>query len=284
MIIVKEKAQLFRIIKEYKQQSLAINFVPTMGNLHQGHIELMKKAKALSGITVASIFVNPMQFNNANDLLKYPRTPESDIQKLESVAVDLLFSPEADTIYPASLTASNRSKVVVPELGEILEGKSRPGHFDGVTTVVAKLFNLVQADNAIFGEKDFQQLAIIRKMVADLDIPVKIHSHPIIRESDGLAMSSRNNRLTKQHREKAPLLYQSLQKLRDDVQQGKRTYSQLQQQTREHLDSLGFITDYISIADASTLLPANDTTADKVILAAVILAEVRLIDNIYLGT
>ncbi|MFK5983944.1 MAG: pantoate--beta-alanine ligase [Pseudomonadota bacterium] len=283
MLIIKDKIELSNVISQFKQQSQSINFVPTMGNLHQGHIELVNKANSLTGKTIVSIFVNPMQFNNPDDLLRYPRTLDADIQKLIDARADLLFVPDVASIYPAATTAASRTRVVVPALGDILEGESRPGHFDGVSTVVTKLFNLVQADQAIFGEKDFQQLAIIRKMVLDLDMPVQIHSHPIIRESDGLAMSSRNSRLNKQQRETAPALYQALQKLQAELQQGNKNYSQLQQEISERLDSTGFITDYLMVADATTLLPADNKTKNIVLLAAVILGEIRLIDNIHLN-
>jgi len=283
MLIIKTKRELCSAITLFKQQGESINFVPTMGNLHQGHIELVNKANSLAGKTAVSIFVNPMQFNNVDDLSRYPRTLELDIKKLQAVGVDLLFTPDVDTIYPANLPEQSRSRVVVPQISEILEGASRPGHFDGVSTVVAKLFNLLQADHAIFGEKDFQQLALIQKMVADLDMPVKIHRHPTIREVDGLAMSSRNNNLTGQQRQLAPHLYQALQKLATYLQQGKTNYIELQQEVTQWLDSFGFITDYLIIADAKNLLQADKNTQTIVILVAAVLGEIRLIDNIYIG-
>jgi len=283
MLIIKDKTELFKTITQYKKQGDSINFVPTMGNLHQGHIELVNKANTLPGKTVVSIFVNPMQFNNPDDLSHYPRTLELDIKKLQTAGADLLFSPNVESIYPPSLPEHSRTRVVVPEISAMLEGASRPGHFDGVSTVVAKLFNMVQADQAIFGEKDFQQLALIQKMVIDLDIPVQIHRHPIIREDDGLAMSSRNNNLTDQQRQIAPHLYQALKKLETYLQQGKTNYIALQQEVIEWLDSFGFITDYLIVADAKTLLPVDKNTNTIVILAAAVLGEIRLIDNIYIG-
>jgi len=283
MLIIKNKTELFKTITQYKKQGDSINFVPTMGNLHQGHIELVNKANSLAGKTVVSIFVNPMQFNNPNDLSRYPRTLESDINKLQAAGADLLFSPDVESIYPPSLPEHSRTRVVVPEISAMLEGASRPGHFDGVSTVVNKLFNMVQADHAIFGEKDFQQLALIQKMVIDLDIPVQIHRHPIIREDDGLAMSSRNNNLSAQQRQIAPRLYQALKKLETYLQQEKTNYLSLQQEVVEWLDSFGFITDYLIVADAKTLLPADKNTKTIVILAAAVLGEIRLIDNIYIG-
>lgn len=282
MLLIKDKIELAKSISQFKQQSQSINFVPTMGNLHQGHIELVNKANSLTGKTIVSIFVNPMQFNNPDDLLHYPRTLDADIQKLIAVGTDLLFVPDVASIYPVATTTDSRTRVVVPELGDILEGQSRPGHFDGVSTIVTKLFNLVQADQAIFGEKDFQQLAIVRKMVLDLDMPVQIHSHPIVRETDGLAMSSRNIRLNSQQRQTAPALYQALQKLQIKIQQGNKNYIQLQQEISEWLDSLGFITDYLMVVDATTLFPADNKTENLVLLAAAVLGDVRLIDNIYL--
>ena len=292
MKIIKTKNELYSIIFSYKQQGNAINFVPTMGNLHQGHLELVKKANSFAGKTVVSIFVNPMQFNNPDDLSRYPRTLDLDITKLKLAGADILFVPDVDTIYPASLAEQFRTRVVVPQLSEMLEGASRPGHFDGVSTVVAKLFNLVQADHAVFGEKDFQQLALIRKMVVDLDMPVQIHGHQIVREVDGLAMSSRNNNLNQQQRQLAPYLYQALKKLEALVQQKtlpkgkspkeKINYIELQQQVKNWLDSFGFITDYLLVANADTLLQADENTDRRVILAAAVLGEIRLLDNIYM--
>ncbi len=295
MIIIKNKSELRAAISNFKEQNHPINFVPTMGNLHQGHIDLVKQAKSMQGKTIVSIFVNPMQFNNQEDLTTYPRTLEEDIKKLENSETDLLFIPEIETIYPQSLAKKcsaqkysdnkssaekYRTRVVVPVLSEILEGKSRLGHFDGVTTVVTKLFNLVQADHAIFGEKDFQQLALINKMVVDLDIPITIHSHPIVREADGLAMSSRNNRLTKQQRELAPYLYQVLKNCQQSLNENAMDYIQIQKQAIKWLDNKGFKTDYIIIADAETLLQADSDSKNKVILGASILGDIRLIDNI----
>jgi pantoate--beta-alanine ligase len=282
MNIIKNKSELKSTIAKFKAQSNAINFVPTMGNLHQGHIDLVKQAKNMQGKTIVSIFVNPMQFNNQADLTKYPRSLEDDIKKLENIETDLLFIPEIETIYPQSIAEKFRTRVVVPCLSEILEGKSRPGHFDGVTTVVTKLFNLVQADHAIFGEKDFQQLALIHKMVCDLDIPITVHSHPIVREVDGLAMSSRNNRLTKSQRQLAPYLYQALKKLEQSLNEQGIDYLKLQKQVIKWLDNKGFKTDYLIIADVETLLQADEDTQDKVILGASVLGDIRLIDNIRL--
>ncbi|MFK5891842.1 MAG: pantoate--beta-alanine ligase [Pseudomonadota bacterium] len=288
MIIIKTKNKLRSRIAEYKQDGEAINFVPTMGNLHQGHIELVNMANSFSGKTVVSIFVNPMQFNNSDDLSRYPRTLDVDIKQLELAGVDLVFAPDVESIYPLSSPEQTRTRVVVPKISELLEGKSRPGHFDGVTTVVTKLFNLVQAEHAIFGEKDFQQLALIKKMVLDLDMSVQIHGHPIIREADGLAMSSRNNNLTDRQRQQAPYLYQALKKLQAYIQQQqfekeKTNYVKLQQQVINWLDSFGFITDYLLVADADTLLQADKNTSRRIILAATVLGEIRLLDNIYLG-
>lgn len=271
------------MIKLYKQQGAAINFVPTMGNLHHGHMELVNKAKTLAGKTVVSIFVNPMQFNNVDDLSHYPRTLERDIKKLELAEIDMLFAPDVDIIYPPSVAEQSRTRVIVPQISSILEGASRPGHFDGVSTIVVKLFNLVQADHAIFGEKDYQQLALIQKMVIDLDLPVKIHRYPTVREADGLAMSSRNNNLSERQRKLAPCLFQAIQKLETYLQQGKNNFKELQQEVAGWLDSHGFMTDYLIVADAETLLQADKSTGKIVILGAAVLGDIRLIDNIYIG-
>jgi pantoate--beta-alanine ligase len=249
-----------------------------MGNLHQGHLSLIEEAQQQADIVVVSIFVNPMQFNNPNDLENYPQTMQQDIEKLEELSVDLLFRPDVEMIYPDG--ADKHTQVEVPFLSDILCGEDRPGHFRGVTTIVCKLFNLVKPDIAIFGEKDFQQLAIIRKMVKDLAMPIKILSKPTIREKNGLAMSSRNNNLSKELRPRAFLLNQTLNFMREEIISGNRDYPQLIKTAKQTLKIHGFKPEYIVIANQENLQEANNKTTKIVILAAAYLGFPRLIDNV----
>jgi len=282
MLIVETIKALRDSVTSLQQRAESINFVPTMGNLHQGHIALVEEAKKLTGKTIVSIFVNPMQFNDQSDLAKYPRTMDADIDKLEAAGVDILFAPDIAEIYgPSGL--DGQTKVMVPGLSEHLEGASRPGHFDGVSTVVAKLFNLVQPQNAFFGEKDFQQLAIIRKMVSNLNIPVNIISQATIREADGLAMSSRNGYLNPEERSVAPNLYKALQQIKEQIENSSDSFEDIQQQAMNWLDTRGLDSDYLFIADTDTLLQANRNTQNLVILGAAYLGKTRLIDNIPLS-
>jgi len=282
MLIVESVQALREVIIPIQGQNEAINFVPTMGNLHQGHIALVDEAKKIPGKTIVSIFVNPMQFNDQSDLAKYPRTMDADIEKLQAANTDILFAPNIAEIYgPEGL--DGQTKISVPDISENLEGASRPGHFDGVATVVAKLFNLVQPQNAIFGEKDFQQLAVIRKMVENLNFPVDIISHPTIRESDGLAMSSRNGYLNTEQRAVAPNLYKSLQMMQKQIESSSEPFLTIQQNAMAWLNSKGMETDYLFIADARTLQQAERGKENLVILGAAYLGKTRLIDNIPLG-
>jgi pantoate--beta-alanine ligase len=264
-------------IKSWRQAGLKIGFVPTMGNLHQGHLTLVEEAKKRADKVVVSIFVNPMQFDRPDDLDRYPRTLEADQQKLIAGGADLLFTPTPEIMYPKGL--DQQTYVEVPGLSSLLEGACRPGHFRGVATVVTKLFNLVQPDIACFGQKDFQQLALIRQMVNDLALNVEIVGVATIRESDGLAMSSRNGYLTPDQRDLAPLLYQNLQHLSETISAGKIPVEQLLEQTREQLDIHGFHTDSIDVVDADTLLPLTPESQRAVILIAAFLGAARLIDN-----
>lgn len=279
MIKAKTIEQLREQIRLLQQQGQAINFVPTMGNLHQGHIALVEEAKKRPGKTIASIFVNPMQFNDQSDLSKYPRTMDEDIQKLEAAQCDLLFAPEVTEVYGGA-NLEGQTTVSVPKLSETFEGASRPGHFDGVTTVVAKLFNLVQPQVAFFGEKDFQQLSLIRKMVQNLNFPIEIVSHPTVRETDGLAMSSRNGHLNPEERSVAPNLYKALNRIREQLETSSDSFPVIQQQAMDWLDSKGMDTDYLVIADADTLRQADRETKNRVILGAAYIGKTRLIDNI----
>lgn len=263
---------------DWKLDDQRIGFVPTMGNLHAGHLSLVEKAKEECDKVVVSIFVNPLQFDDGQDFAKYPRTLDEDKQKLSVLLVDAVFVPDEQQLYPQGKEAMTR--VEVPGISNILEGSSRAGHFAGVTTVVNKLLNIVQPDVAIFGEKDFQQLMIIEQMVADLNISVGILGMPTARETDGLAMSSRNNRLNSEQREIAPLLHQALQGIRKAIMEGNHDFTALQSMAIEQLKKSGFEPDYIEFRDASTLQEVGAQTQDKVILAAARLGDIRLIDNL----
>lgn len=254
-----------------------IAFVPTMGNLHEGHLALVRKARELADVVVVSIFVNPLQFGPNDDLDKYPRTLKIDQQKLEAEGVDLLFTPTTESIYPKGI--ENHSLVSVPKLGDYHCGASRPGHFDGVTTVVNILLNIIQADIAVFGEKDFQQLAIIRKMTEDLYMPTEIIGCPTGRASDGLALSSRNQYLTENEREIAPKLYQTLLQAQGQLLNNDDIVT-ITNKASENLDKSGFGVDYFNIADAQTLGQVLESSEKVVILVAAKLGQTRLIDNV----
>jgi len=277
MLIIESPAELRAAIKKFKQQDKAISFIPTMGNLHHGHIELVKQGQKIAPITVVSIFVNPMQFNNADDLNNYPKTLEADCQALEKAGVDIVFTPTSDVIYPNGLAA--QTYVEVPGLSDCLEGQLRPGHFRGMSTIVNKLFNLVQPDYACFGEKDFQQLVIVKQMVSDMAMPIKIIPVATVRETSGLAMSSRNNKLTKAEKIKAPLLAKIMDKLGNDVINHTTQHSLLIHDACRELEAGGFDTDAIHIVDTATLQAVTSETKQAVILMAAFLGSTRLIDN-----
>ena len=253
-------------------------FVPTMGNLHAGHVSLIETARAHGKRFVASIFVNPMQFGPNEDFAHYPRTPTLDAKMLSEAGCDLMFMPDVGEIYPNG--AETATRVEVPGISNILCGEFRPGHFEGVATIVAKLFNIVDADVAIFGEKDFQQLTVIRRMAADLCLRVEIVGAPTVRESDGLAMSSRNQYLDEGQRRVAPAIYRQLQQAVAALQSGVRDYAGIESAGRAALDGAGFRTDYFSVRDAKTLAPAKPDTRHFVVLTASRLGKARLIDNI----
>lgn len=265
-------------IQQWRQAGERIALVPTMGNLHNGHLTLTRKAREYADRVVVSVFVNPMQFDRPDDLAAYPRTLEQDQQKLVSEGVDCLFAPTVATMYPRGL--ADQSFVEVPGLSEQLEGASRPGHFRGVTTVVSKLFNLVQPDIACFGEKDYQQLAILRRMVLDLSMPIDIIGVPIVRNQQGLALSSRNGYLTEAELQQAPALYQALQDTAQRLQQGTRDTTVLSRQFDEQISAAGFTFDTLDFRDADNLEVMNKTTQRVVILAAAYLGKARLIDNL----
>jgi pantoate--beta-alanine ligase len=258
-----------------KGESLAL--VPTMGNLHAGHLSLIREARTLADRVVVTIFVNPLQFDREADLEAYPRTLEEDVRRLEKSRADLLFAPHVDEIYPSG---SESSRVHVPVITAELEGASRPGHFDGVATIVAKLFNLIQPDVALFGEKDYQQLLVIRKMVQDLAFPVTVLGMPTVRDSDGLAMSSRNGYLTEQERKQAPEFFNTLRAVELGLREGREDFGQLQAEAMSRLEASGFKPEYVEVRHADTLAPAVSGDKDLVVLAAAWLGKARLIDNI----
>jgi pantoate--beta-alanine ligase len=271
-------AELRQILKEWRREGQRVAFVPTMGNLHAGHGHLVREAGKRADRVVVSIFVNPLQFGPKEDFDRYPRTPEEDAALLESLNVDLLFSPSVADMYPRGRDSS--TLVDVPDLSGILCGEFRPGHFVGVATVVAMLLNLVQADCALFGEKDFQQLTIIRRMAEDLLMPTEIIGVPTIREADGLAMSSRNRYLTATERVIAPQLYATLSIARNALLSGKADYATIEAQGRTILASHGFRPDYFTVRDAVTLQVPGPETIDRVILVAAWLGRARLLDNV----
>jgi pantoate--beta-alanine ligase len=253
-------------------------FVPTMGNLHDGHLTLVREARRLADRVAVSIFVNPLQFGAEEDFDGYPRTFERDQELLEAEGVDLLFAPTVETIYPRP--PAEQTRVEVPGISGLLCGASRPGHFVGVATVVCKLFNMVQPDIALFGEKDYQQLAVIRRMTEDLNIPVRIVGVATVRESDGLAMSSRNGYLTPEERARAPALYQALQQAAAAIRAGNRDFAAVEQRARGELEAAGLRPDYVSVRRAVDLAPAQADDAELVLLAAAFLGKARLIDNL----
>ncbi len=278
MNTVKNLQQLRAAISRARSEGKRIAFVPTMGNLHAGHIALIQHATERLDFVVASIFVNPLQFGANEDLDSYPRTLVADQSKLLEAGCNLLFTPDAQDMYPQGM--AQQTIVSVPGVSTGLCGGSRPGHFDGVATIVCKLLNMVQPDIALFGEKDFQQLAVIRKMVADLNMPVQIFGVPIVRDHDGLALSSRNGYLSAQQRAAAPALQQCLQALKAQIKNGRRDYAMLFEQFDTDLQAAGFRLDYVELRDALSLQPAEVDSTQLVLLAAAYLGSTRLIDNL----
>ena len=271
-------AQLRAALARARQENKRIGLVPTMGNLHEGHLALVQMALQRSDYVVVSIFVNPMQFGPNEDLDSYPRTLSEDQHKLLDAGSHLVFAPSVSEIYPEGM--NNHTQVSVPSVSEGLCGASRPGHFDGVSTVVIKLLNMVQPDIAVFGEKDFQQLAVIRKMAHDLCLPVQIMGAPIVRAADGLALSSRNGYLDEAQRRTAPQLHQSLQYIDRQLQAGRVDFEVLIQEARAMLGQAGFTPDYLELRDTATLQPVTADTREIAILAAAFLGKTRLIDNL----
>ncbi len=281
MQTVNDAARLRAVVRTWRGQGRTVGLVPTMGNLHAGHLALLKLARSRCERVVTSIFVNPTQFGPDEDYARYPRTLERDQAALADNDCELLFAPPVEVMYPFGPEHSVR--VHVPGITEVLEGAHRPGHFDGVTTVVSKLFHLVQPDVAVFGQKDYQQLRVIERMVADLSLPVSVVGAPIRREADGLAMSSRNQYLSATERRLAPQLYATLRQMRELHLQGHARQA-IEKAAAARLGRAGFDTDYVVIRRATDLAePAADEREGLVALAAARLGSTRLIDNLPFG-
>lgn len=277
MLIIETLPMLRREIRRWRQEGKRIALVPTMGNLHEGHLTLVDEARERGDIVIVSIFVNPMQFDRPDDLARYPRTLQEDCEKLNRRKVDVIFAPAPAEVYPQGL--DQQTFVEVPGLSSLLEGASRPGHFRGVSTIVSKLFNLVQPDIACFGEKDFQQLAIIRKMVADMGFDIEIIGVPTVRARDGLALSSRNGYLTADERKLAPVLSQVMNRMAVRLENGERHVDEIIETAEAELKENGFRPDGLAICDAGTLEPLTVESQRAVILMAAWLGNARLIDN-----
>ena len=280
MNTVKTVRELRAAVARARGEGKRIAFVPTMGNLHSGHVALVTKATQRADFVVASIFVNPLQFGAGEDLDKYPRTLAADQEKLLQAGCHLLFAPSVEEMYPDGMAGQTR--VSVPQLSEGLCGASRPGHFEGVATVVSKLFNMVQPDLAVFGQKDFQQLAVIRALVHDLNMPIQIIGEPTVRAEDGLALSSRNGFLSPDQRAVAPVVYRVLSQIAESIKQGQRDFPALIGEQLKQLKAAGLRPDYLEIRHAKTLRPALSEDRDLVILVAAFLGTTRLIDNLHL--
>ncbi|WP_025131270.1 pantoate--beta-alanine ligase [Pseudomonas sp. PH1b] len=281
MNTVKTVRELRAAVARARSEGKRIGFVPTMGNLHSGHAALVAKAAQRVDFVVASIFVNPLQFGAGEDLDKYPRTLAADQEKLLQAGCHLLFAPSVEEMYPDGMAGQTR--VSVPQLCEGLCGASRPGHFEGVATVVSKLFNMVQPDLAVFGQKDYQQLAVIRALVHDLNMPIQIIGEPTVRAADGLALSSRNGYLSEEQRAIAPVLYRSLSQIAQAIRDGERDYPKLLAEHQQLLEAAGLRHDYLEIRQAQNLRPAVAEDRDLVILVAAYLGATRLIDNLHLN-
>jgi pantoate--beta-alanine ligase len=276
MEVIESISEMKNLVKEWKQQGLSIGFVPTMGYLHEGHLALVRRAKELSDRVVVSIFVNPIQFAPGEDYQRYPRDLERDKALLEKEGVDVLFSPKAQEMYPPGF----QTYVEVKELSSGLCGRYRTGHFVGVATVVLKLFNIVQPDIAVFGEKDYQQLKVIQRMVQDLNLDVKIISHPTVREEDGLAMSSRNTYLSPEERKSAIALYKALNLAEELINQGERRVATLKEKLKEFIESFPYTkVQYIEFVHPETLKEVERVDEPTLLALAVFVGKARLIDN-----
>ncbi|RMR12865.1 pantoate--beta-alanine ligase [Pseudomonas syringae group genomosp. 3] len=280
MNTVKTVLELRAAVARARSEGKRIALTPTMGNLHSGHAALVSKAAQRADFVVATIFVNPLQFGPNEDLATYPRTLAADQEKLLQAGCNLLFTPGVEEMYPHGM--ADQTLVSVPHLSQGLCGASRPGHFEGVATVVSKLFNMVQPDLAIFGEKDFQQLAVIRAMVRDLNMPIQIIGEPTVRADDGLALSSRNGYLDEAQRAAAPALYQAIRQTAEAISAGEQDFDTLLSSKKQQLQAAGFRIDYLEIRNADSLRPTTAEDPNLVILAAAFMGKTRLIDNLHL--
>lgn len=278
MQVIRSKEELKETLIGWRHHDEHVALVPTMGNLHQGHVSLVDLAREHAERVVVTVYVNPTQFGAGEDFEEYPRTLERDTRRLRKVRADVLFVPDDATVYPFGLDVA--TIISVPGLTENFCGASRPGHFDGVTTVVARLFALVQPDVAVFGQKDYQQQLVIRHMTEDLSLPMRIITAPTVREKDGLAMSSRNAYLTDEERETAPALYRVLAGLGRKLETGNREFKALEAEGRAALQEAGFKVDYLAVRRAQNLAEPNRDCDELVVLAAVFLGKARLIDNV----
>jgi len=269
-------------VHAWRRAGLRVAFVPTMGNLHPGHVSLIEAARRHGERFIASIFVNPMQFGPNEDFAHYPRTPREDERMLAGAGCSVMFMPDVAEIYPNG--SERATRVEVPGVSRILEGEFRPGHMEGVSTVVAKLFHIVEPDVAVFGEKDFQQLTVIRRMVADLCMPVKIIGAPTVRDRDGLAMSSRNQYLSTEERALAPSIYRALEAAAQRLRAGDVDFASIERAGFQALEHAGFRPDYFSVRNASDLSPATPAARELVILTAARIGKARLIDNVQVTT
>lgn len=275
--ILTELAALRARVSQWRRDGLRVAFVPTMGNLHDGHFSLVKLARTHADRVVASVFVNPTQFGPNEDFSRYPRTPEADARGLETAGCDAMWLPSVETMYPYGVEATVR--VQVPDVSATLEGAHRPGHFDGVSTVVSRLFNQVQPDVAVFGRKDYQQLAVVRYMVRDLAFPIEIVGADIVREANGLAMSSRNQYLSADEREQAAEIHRVLQSMAEAVRAGQ-PRGTVEAHARARLEAGGFAPDYSAVRNPDLTEPVDGHAGRRVALIAARLGRTRLIDNL----
>ena len=271
-------SELREVLKQDVMAGKSVGFVPTMGNLHEGHMALVSRAREENDIVVCSIFVNPLQFGANEDLDRYPRTLDADVEKLLAAGCDYLFSPQDEEMYPNGLT--DQTRVACTTMTDVLCGASRPGHFDGVTTVVCKLFNIVQPHRAYFGLKDYQQLAVVRRMVSDLCMDVEVVGVPTVREEDGLAMSSRNGFISAEERPRVVVLNETLRWIAEQLQAGQRNFALLTAEGRERIAAQGFRVDYLMIVNSRTLEDAQSDDRDITLLGAMFTEAARLIDNL----
>lgn len=278
MLTIESLEELREQLQDWRTGGDHIAFVPTMGNLHEGHLSLVRLARAHGERVVVSIFVNPTQFAAGEDFAVYPRTLERDKRRLSRAKADVLFCPSAEEVYPYG--TAQATIVHVPEIGSEFCGSARPGHFDGVTSVVMRLFAMVQPDAAVFGQKDYQQQLIIKRMVSDLNLPIQVATGPTQREEDGLAMSSRNQYLSEEERSLAPQLHQALEAIAERLHTGDRNYSQLEDAAVTRLKDAGFTPDYVGIRRAENLAAPDRDDDELVVLAAAQLGKTRLIDNV----